>query len=286
MATIAYKDLTDDFFVHEIKPDAIVGGQKVFKPTKKKKPTIAIIKEQVCPAHAFALSGKWTHAVNHALQVCKDMKGFQGASNKLVTRQCIAALIQNEARKATSFFDDAVAAVIAGTDAAGHNKLASAASKMLQLFPAFSNDSIIYDSVVRKALMKRNGVSESKAKPIGYYFPEVRKLFSEPMILMPNGHVISVDDYLALPVIQAELAKSGWVASHGLEKFVRSRLLDRVLWLIAAEPRPSKARKPSKKQLLAAQKALAQTAPGNAAAVSQPAPSSQPVANNAGVVAA
>jgi len=71
---------------------------------------------------------------------------------------------------------------------------------------------------------------------------------------MPDGSLISVNAYFERPEIKQLVANSAWVASHGLEGFVRSRLLDRVLWLIAAEPREEKV---SKKQLKD-QKAAAQ----------------------------
>jgi hypothetical protein len=253
LTTIAYQDLTDDFFINEIKPDSIQEGRVVFSATGKE-PTINIIERQVCPVRKFVKDQNWTEAVAHARGVCREMNGFLGFAQKDSTQESACKHVEAIARAGGMSFDAAVAAVIVVTYADGHGNLKSAASKMLQLFPAFSNDSVIYDSVVRETLKARNGATKKQTEDISYYFPHVRQLLAAPLVSMPDGSLISVNAYFERPEIKQLVANSAWVASHGLEGFVRSRLLDRVLWLIAAEPREEKV---SKKQLKD-QKAAAQ----------------------------
>ncbi|MDR6472208.1 hypothetical protein J2777_005949 [Paraburkholderia graminis] len=156
------------------------------------------------------------------------------------TQKSIAQHVEVQARNPAATFENAVAAVIVGTEGDEHGKLTSAATKMLQVFPQFSNDAIIYDNVVRKALVLRGVATARDAQVLSNYLGGVRGQFATQLVDMPDI-TIFIDGSLKLPVSRTALSKHLWIQDMGMQRFVRNRLLDRALWLIAAETPAEKA---------------------------------------------
>lgn len=101
-------------------------------------------------------------------------------------------------------------------------------------FPQFANDSAIYDSLVRQAIVKfQLAKNEAALEDIKVYLAARKELAKKPLIKTDAGTVITLDEYIALPKIQEYLAQHDWPTTYNLSGFVRSRLLDRALWLLA-----------------------------------------------------
>jgi hypothetical protein len=230
MNTIPYADLLQDLVYGEVKPAYNDKRQVVYVPTGKAG-TFDILKAQVLPVHDALARGDEAEAVSHAFNVAQSMRAFRGRAATPNAKAFFCQAVTSVAQRGGTFVDAVEAVASAGK--AEFGRQLSAASKMLQLYPAFCHESVVYDNFVRKAVSNLRQIPARKTKNMADYWTQVSGLASEPLVSMPDGSRISMGQFLSLP----EVKMPAWASSESLTGFVKRRALDRALWLVFATPR-------------------------------------------------
>lgn len=242
---ITEQKLTQDLFAGEIK---YCPKSQAFSPTGKPS-TVNILEEQlnaadqllaVTPDGTLA-KGAFSKLALHALKVAKSMNGLMGNARIDEVGQAMVGLclIANHSPKyknfeqAVSFVAHGVSSMMFGASSLGVQT--SAATKMLQVFPRFRDEAIIYDSMVRNTL-QAIGIPRTSTESLPAYLRAVSGLLTQPLIVTSSDN-ISVEEYFAQSSVIKELAARPWLCDQSStnlpRRYVLNRALDRILWLYA-----------------------------------------------------
>ncbi|MEZ2307149.1 hypothetical protein AB6809_10995 [Paraburkholderia sp. RCC_158] len=153
MRGIGARVLFHDFFVGELKPNRMAGNNVVFEGTDPRG-TATVIRDQVMGVHNPLSSNppQWQAAQNHAKSVATTMKGLLGLGGP--ERDHVALEVRSTVQRVPAMpFPQALDYIASAVQPnVRERRPISGISKMLQLYPGYSEQAVIYDSMVTSVL--------------------------------------------------------------------------------------------------------------------------------------
>lgn len=216
---IAYEVLFCDLFEEMVRPVEEANGSYFRRNNPASPSSLDIFVRQATSVKDAAALGQ-ASAVDAAWKVAMEMKGLQGAARAKKATICAEVASAMDCTGAKSFADT-VAEIAAGCKAAGAGAQVSAASKMVQVFPAYWDHAVIYDRIVRRAL---------GPEAIHRYVAEFEVQMNNLNIVSEDGRSLTIREFFNGPDVK-EIMKA---VRTDLFEFIVRRSFDRALWLSQA----------------------------------------------------